>query len=134
MKIYIIYCVPVQIFYFWKMLLRYRPKCSQPFRLQDFQIKRFSRADRWNNLIFCMLIHIYKNQKLIEKFLVGHGQKWVWPSGLCTLKLTVSQERTDGTKCVFACWYSFTQIKRWLNIFEASMVKKMGVASLVIGL
>ena len=37
MKIYIIYCVPVQIFYLRKMLfLRYRPKCSQPFKLQDF--------------------------------------------------------------------------------------------------
>ena len=39
MKIYIICCVPVQIFYLRKMLfLRYRPKCSQPRRLRDFKL------------------------------------------------------------------------------------------------
>ena len=37
MKIYHICCVSVQIFYLGKMLfMRYRPKYSQPFRLQDF--------------------------------------------------------------------------------------------------
>ena len=44
-------------------------------------------------------------------------------SGLWTLTLTVSQERTDGTNLFFACWYNFTQIKRWLKIFGVSMVK-----------
>ena len=31
-----------------------------------------------NSLIFSMLVQIHKNQKLIENFLVGHGQKWAW--------------------------------------------------------
>ena len=28
---------------------------------------------------FCMFIQIHNNSKLIKIFLVGHGQKWVWP-------------------------------------------------------
>ena len=37
MKIYIICGVPAQILYLGKILfVRYRPKCSKPFRLQDF--------------------------------------------------------------------------------------------------
>ena len=70
-----------------------------------------------------MLIQIPKNLKLIEKFLVWHSHKWVWPIWFWTLKLTVSQERTDGTNWFFACWYNFTQIKRWLKIFGVSVVK-----------
>ena len=30
-------------------------------------------------VIICMLIQIHKCFKLIEKFLVGLGQKWLWP-------------------------------------------------------
>ena len=43
-------------------------------------------------------------------------------SGLWTLKLTVSQERTDGTNWFFACWYNFTQrwVWSWSNM---SMIK-----------
>ena len=46
------------------------------------------------------------------------GQSCLW-----TLKLTASQERTDGTSWFFTCLYNFTQIKRWLKIFGVSMVK-----------
>ena len=34
-------------------------------------------------LIFSRLIQILKNQKLIENFLVGHGQIWMCP--ICSL-------------------------------------------------
>ena len=44
-------------------------------------------------------------------------------SGLGNLKLTVSQETTDGTNWFFPCWYNFTQIKRWLKHFGVSKVK-----------
>ena len=44
-------------------------------------------------------------------------------SGLWALKLIVSQEWTDGINWFFACWYNFTEIKKWLKIFGASMVK-----------
>ena len=37
-------------------------------------------------------------------------------SDLWTLKLTVSQEKSDGTNWFFACLYNFTQIKRWLKM------------------
>ena len=78
MEIYIICCVPAQIPYLEKFLfLRYGPKCSQPIRLQDFLINHISRINWWNSLIFCLLIQIYINYKLIKKCLDGPGQKWV---------------------------------------------------------
>ena len=81
----------------WKFLfLRYGPKCSQPIRLQDFLIKRISRRNNWNNLIFCMLIQIHINWKLIKKFWGGCGQ-----SVYRILKLTVSQECADGVSRFF---------------------------------
>ena len=43
--------------------------------------------------------------------------------GLWTLKLTVSQEKADGTNRVFACWYNLTQIKKLLETCGLSMVK-----------
>ena len=80
MEIYITCCVPAQIPYLGKVLiLRYRPKCFQPIRLQNFLINHISRTNQWNSLIFCMLIQIYINQKLIRKFLDGRDWKWVWP-------------------------------------------------------
>ena len=47
-----------------------------------------------------------------------YGQSGIW-----TLKLTVCQERADRANWFFACWYNFTQIKRWLKMFGASLVK-----------
>ena len=32
--------------------LKYRPKCSQPMRLQDFSVNYFSRTNWWYSLIF----------------------------------------------------------------------------------
>ena len=45
-----------------------------------------------------MLIQIHANEKLIEKYWGGHGQKWVW-----TLKLAVSQKGISGINCNFWC-------------------------------
>ena len=57
MKIYIICCVPSEIPYLGNFFfLKYGPKCSQPFILQDFLTNHISRTDQWKSLIFCMLI------------------------------------------------------------------------------
>ena len=79
MKMYIICYVPAQIPYlekFW--FLRYGPKCPQPIRLQDFLINHIPRTNVWNSLIFCMLIQVHINWKLIKKLLDWHGQKCMW--------------------------------------------------------
>ena len=102
MKIYIICYVPAQIPYLGKILfLRYRPKCSQPIRLQDFLINYFSRTNWSNSLIFCILIQIHKIEKLIENFLSGMVKNGCGQSGYGILKLTVFQEWTDGINCFF---------------------------------
>ena len=54
-------CIFAQILYSGKILVgRYRPKCPQPIRLQDFWINHYSRTNGWNSLIFCILIQIHK--------------------------------------------------------------------------
>ena len=45
-----------------------------------------------------------QNMKVDQKFLVGHGQKWVWPICSRTVKLTTSQEFLDGINRFFASW------------------------------
>ena len=45
---------------------------------------------------------------------------WYGQSGLWTLKLTVSQEWTNGINWYFACWYYFMQIK--LKVLRVGMV------------
>ena len=44
-------------------------------QIAGFLNQQFLQNKKLNNLIFCMLIQIHKNQKLIENLLVGHGQK-----------------------------------------------------------
>ena len=44
-------------------------------------------------------------------------------SGFWTLKLTVSEEWTDGVNWLFVCWYVITKIKSWSKIFWIGMVK-----------
>ena len=81
MKIYIICSVPTQIPYLGKNFFqRCGPKCCEPIRLQDFLINHIFRTNRWNSLIFYMLIQIHMKQKLIRIFLEGHGQRWVLPA------------------------------------------------------
>ena len=45
----------------------------------------------------------------------GWGQ-----SGLCTLKLTISQEWTDGINWFFTCRYKLMKIERRLKIFRVT--------------
>ena len=101
MKISIICCVFAQILYLRKTLFpRYRPKCSQPIRLQDFLINYFSRTNWWNSLVFCMLIQIHESWiwKLIEIFCLGMVKNRCGKSGLRTL------EWIDGINWFFASW------------------------------
>ena len=51
------------------------------------------------------------------------SKNWFDQSSLWTLKLTISQEWTDGINRFFTCWYKFMQIKRWLKIFGEGLVK-----------
>ena len=44
-------------------------------------------------------------------------------SGARTLKLTVSEEWTDGINWIFACWYRFTKSKIWSKSFWVGMVE-----------
>ena len=60
---------------------------------------------------------------MVKKFLLGHGQNGCGQFCLWILKLTLSEEWIDGVCWYFACWYNFTQIKRWLEIFGVSMLK-----------
>ena len=48
----------------------------------------------------------------------GCGQSSLW-----SLKLTLSEEWTDGIDCFFRCWYKLMQIKMCLKILGVSLVK-----------
>ena len=50
-------------------------------------------------------------QKLFEHFLVGHGQNGCGKSGLWTLKLTLSQEITDGINWFLHAGTSLCKLK-----------------------
>ena len=91
MKIYIICCVPAQIPYLGKFLfMKCGTKCSQLIRLLDFLINRIFRTNQRNSLIFCILVQIQINKKLIKKFWGGHRDGCV-QRGHRTLKLTISR-------------------------------------------
>ena len=81
MEIYIICCVPAQIPYLRKFLfMRCGTKCPQLIRLLDFLINHIFRTNQRNSLIFCVLVQIQINEKLIKKFWGGHSQRWVCPA------------------------------------------------------
>ena len=65
-----------------------------------------------------MLLQIHTNQKLIETFSGGHGQKWVFQFSDRTLDLTASQGWTDG-------------INRFLH--AATNPGKLNVDSMILG-
>ena len=89
-------------------------------------LNHFSRSNQWNSLIFWMVMQILKNQKVIETFLVGHGQKWMWPIWSLESKIycwncflhagAISHRLKDDWKFLGWAW------------------SKIGVASLVMGL
>ena len=74
MKIYIIYCVPAKISFFRKFfLLRCRPWCSQPIRLQDFLTNHISRTNQWDSLIF-LHVDASSNKLKVDQKMFGFGQ------------------------------------------------------------
>ena len=83
------------------LLMRYRPKSSQPIRLQDFLINHISRTNQWNSLIFCLLIQILIKWKLIKNILGGHGQKCVWPSWSHDSKIHCISRRNKWYELIF---------------------------------
>ena len=81
MKIYIICSVPAQIPYLGKNFSRdVGQNVVSQSDCRIFLINHISRTNRWNSLIFYMLIQIHIKQKLIRIFLEGHGQRWVLPA------------------------------------------------------
>ena len=93
MKVYATCCVPVQVPYLGKIwFLRYRPKCSQPIRSQQFYISHISKMNLLNSLIFYIWYKFMK-AKLLLKILRVNMVKNEWSQ---ILKLAVSQEWIDG--------------------------------------
>ena len=108
MKIYIICCFPAQILHLRKFLfLRYSPQF-------------LSHSDC--RMIFKSTISPEKIGKTAPFFACwskyGFSQSDFW-----TLKLSVSQEWTDGINWYIACKYNFMEIKKLLNILGVGMVR-----------
>ena len=82
-EVYIIWCILVQILDLRKIwFLKFRPKCSQPIRFQDFQIDYISRAEWWKNLV--------EINSWLKNIWLGMARSECGHSGLKTLKLAVS--------------------------------------------
>ena len=124
MKIFVIYCVHAQILHLRKILfLRYRRKCSQPIRLQDF---KWTISPEKINETASVLACWYKCTKIkgwLKLFWSGMVKNGYGQSGLWSLKLMASLKWTNGINWFFACWYNFMQIKRWLKVLGVGMVK-----------
>ena len=104
--------------------MRHGPRCSRPIILQNFLIRHVSRTNKWNSLIFCILIQIHINQKLIKNFWgMGLVKNGCGQSVHETLKLTVSKEWFDGMNWFFACWWKFNKDKSSFNDFWVGLVK-----------
>ena len=133
MKTYIICYVLAQIPYEGKFLfLRYRPKCSQPNRLQDFLINHISRTNTY-------IIPIQITNKIPWFFACWYKITWIksWSKIFCedmvkngsgqsghgTLKLTVSQTWIDGMNWYFACSSKFRTAKIYFNEFWVCIVR-----------
>ena len=99
MKTFIICCVPVEIPYLGKFLfLGYRPKCSQPIRLQDFLINHISRTNQWKVLWWYKLTYIKSWSKI---FWLGMARSGYGQFGYGTLKLTVYLENEWWNELIF---------------------------------
>ena len=72
----------------------------------DSKIDCIWRMNKWNKMIFCMLIQIHKDEKPIKTVLSGHE----------TLKLTVFQKWT-GFKLIFSMQYKFRKTASWFSDF-----------------
>ena len=125
MKIYMICYVPVQIFSVWEKCCSWNIGQNALSHL-DWQIDK-------NSLIFFVCwCKFTKVKSWLKGFWWGMVKIECGQSVLWTLKLTVSQERADGTNWLFACWYNFT--KNRYGHGQKWAWSKMGVASLVMRL
>ena len=130
MKIYIISCVPAQIPYLEKYLfLRYRPKCSQPIRLQDFLINHISRTNQWNSLIFTWWCKFTQFKSWSKNLRVGMVRDGCGQPGYRTLKFTLSK-MNRWMNWFFICWCKFRKVKSNSMIF-GWMWSKNGCGHLV---
>ena len=97
---------------------KFRGWCGQkwiwPVEWWDSKIDSIWRMNKWNNLIFGMLMQIYW-MGMVKN---GCGQ-----SGHGTLKLTVSQNWTDEITWFFACYYKCRKAESWFNHFWVCLVK-----------
>ena len=108
---------------FGKILyLRCRPKWSHPIILQISK-SAISPEQIGETVILCMLILKHKNKKVIENFLVEHGQKGMWPIWSLDSKIYSISRTNRWNWLILTCWHKFIQIKRWLNILGLSLVK-----------
>ena len=62
----------------WNNLIFGMAKWVWPVWSRDSKIGCISRMNRWNELIFCMVVQIQESRKLFKWFLGGPGQKWAW--------------------------------------------------------
>ena len=53
----------------------------------DSKIDSIWRMNKWNKLIFGMLMQIHNSWKLMKNLFGGHGQKWVWPVWILDSKI-----------------------------------------------
>ena len=115
LKIFIC-CVPAQIL--WEKSCSWdigqNPLSQSDCRISPEQIDE--------TVVFNMLIwpiwSLDSKIELTNGIKNGCDQSCYW-----TLKLTVSEEWTDGINWFFACWYRFTKIKSWSKIYWVGMVK-----------
>ena len=62
-------------------------KWMWPVMWWDSKIDSIWRMNKWNKLIFGMLMQIHNSWKLMKNLFGGHGQKWVWPVWILDSKI-----------------------------------------------
>ena len=80
---------------------------------QDSEIGCISRMNWWDELIFCMLVHLRKAKSYLNDFWVGIVRNRHSHLVLETLKSAVSKEWVHEFNWFFACWLWGSNF--WLN-------------------
>ena len=107
-KVYIICCVSAKILYLEKPCFWYEGQMLSAKQIAWFLNQLFleKQIDEAASFFACwyklIKIKIRSNYFWLGMVKNGYGQSSLW-----TLKLTVSQEWTDGINWFFACWYKF---------------------------
>ena len=108
-------------------------------------VQRYGFLNLKKNLVIsfhwiCSIMKIYticsvpaQNVYLGKFMFVRYGQNTLSQS-YCRIFISfISPDQINETASFFACWYKFTKIKSWLNIFVLAW-SEIGVANLVSGL